>query len=145
VTVLRICAACDEALPLSAFQRHPGGRDGLRSSCRECEAARYAANAPTPEERRRRNLWTKYRLTPEAFDALLASQGGVCSICETDAPGARGWHVDHNHACCPGRRSCGECVRGLLCAACNKGLGLFRDDPEALRRAALYLIERTPA
>jgi hypothetical protein len=27
--------------------------------------------------------------------------------------------TDHDHECCPGRRSCGHCVRGVVCATCN--------------------------
>ena len=29
--------------------------------------------------------------------------------------------------------------RGMLCANCNAGLGLFKDNPQALRQAAEYL------
>lgn len=47
--------------------------------------------------------------------------------------------VDHDHTCCPGKRSCGRCVRGLLCNRCNRALGQFGDDIETLRRAVAYL------
>lgn len=33
------------------------------------------------------------------------------------------------------------CVRGMLCATCNRILGHFRDDPVALFRLGLYLID----
>lgn len=37
--------------------------------------------------------------------------------------------IDHDHACCPGRLSCGNCVRGLLCSLCNKLIGLAKENP----------------
>lgn len=32
-------------------------------------------------------------------------------------------HVDHDHRCCPGETSCGNCVRGLTHETCNKRIG----------------------
>lgn len=32
-------------------------------------------------------------------------------------------HIDHDHTCCPGSRSCGNCVRGILCEGCNLQIG----------------------
>lgn len=91
----------------------------------------------------RKALLARYGLTQEAFDALLAEQGGRCAICgSTDPKTHHGrWHIDHDHSCCPNRdqRTCGECVRGLLCGQCNLGLGHFEDDPERLKAAIRYL------
>lgn len=52
-------------------------------------------------------------------------------------------HVDHDHACCAGSTSCGECVRGGLCPTCNVGLGMFQDSPELLNSAIRYLSGNT--
>jgi hypothetical protein len=79
-------------------------------------------------------------LTAQAFDTLLASQGGTCAICASPEPGAAEWAVDHDHDCCPSRKSCcGKCVRGLLCVRCNVGLSYFDDEPARMQAAAAYV------
>jgi hypothetical protein len=68
-----------------------------------------------------------YGLEDPQFDAMFAAQGGRCLICrESEATS-----VDHCHA--TGR------IRGILCRACNAGLGLLRDDTALMRAAAAYL------
>lgn len=72
----------------------------------------------------------------EVFDALYQAQGGKCAICETDKGSSTGKDgrrlaVDHCHAT--------GAVRGLLCGNCNRMLGLVKDSPELLRKAAQYL------
>jgi hypothetical protein len=99
---------------------------------------RYEAHQ---EELRLRRL-AQYGLTQEAFDVLFASQGNCCAICKATTPGkGKGrWHIDHDHACCPTpAQSCGRCVRGILCAGCNPGLGSFHDDVTILLAAVAYL------
>ena len=76
-----------------------------------------------------------YGLTNEQLAAML----GRCAICGTTEPGTKGWQVDHDHACCPGVGSCGNCVRGVLCVECNMGIGRFHDDPARLLAAIDYL------
>jgi hypothetical protein len=44
--------------------------------------------------------------------------------------------IDHYHGCCPPKRSCDLCRRGLACSKCNSLIGLAGDDPDRLRRIA---------
>ncbi len=115
------CAGCLKVKPNKEFGRSAGTPSGLKSRCRICTATYYS-------ERRRKLL---YGLSPEAYQKLWAQSGGVCPICKEGLTAAS-VAIDHCHA--TGK------VRGLLCRRCNRGLGIFRDDPEALRRAAAYLL-----
>ena len=64
---------------------------------------------------------------------------GTCEICLKPDRGGRRLAVDHDHSCCPERKSCGDCVRGFLCWDCNRGLGTFQDSGEYLLSAYRYL------
>ena len=81
----------------------------------------------------------RYGLDPEKYQDLLKAQDYKCGICGSGDPGRPNWSVDHDHSCCPGKSSCGACVRKLLCIRCNAGLGMFKDSPELLTRAISYL------
>lgn len=155
----KTCIRCEVAKPVSAFSRFARAKDGLQRWCKDCQRehrkAQYAADPDKYRERsrayyravgnrpefNRRNNLRKYGLTPESFDAMLVRQNGVCAICRTPEPGGKHgqWHIDHDHSCCPGQRTCGKCIRGLLCDGCNIGLGHFGDDRERLLAAAGYL------
>lgn len=77
-----------------------------------------------------------YNLTPDKFDSMVIAQLGRCANALCDEPLD---HVDHDHSCCSGERSCGECVRGLLCRRCNLTLGNANDDAERLLGLVGYL------
>jgi hypothetical protein len=62
-------------------------------------------------------------MTRETFTRLLAEQGNACGMCHEVFTERSVIFVDHDHRCCPEKRSCGRCVRGLLCLRCNTGLG----------------------
>lgn len=106
------------------------------SKCRECKKA----ESRTPQARDK-HLRNRYNITLDQYNQMLSDQNGQCALCGTNEPGGRGtWHIDHNHSCCPkAGRSCGRCIRGLLCQNCNTGLGHFRDNAQALARASLYV------
>lgn len=131
------CFGCRSWLTLERFSRSSGKKDGLQPRCKACAKAIYNH---THAEVRSANRKGKYGLSADAFQNLLDKQDGRCAICRTDDCGPRFWAVDHDHACCAGQRSCGNCVRGVLCGQCNVGLGSFRDDAHRLRRAIEYLL-----
>lgn len=95
-------------------------------------------------ELRAQQLWTRYRITVERFERMLEEQQGACAICQTLDPGggSNQWHIDHDHQCCPGRKSCGECVRGLLCDRCNRHVLVVVEGP-LLAPALAYLRRRS--
>lgn len=146
---MKTCSGCGLSKPLTSFSNHKGFKDGRNSKCKDCksEQARehYKANKDAILARQKElgsnrasELRRKFKLTLEDYEALLESQGGVCKICG-DLPSEKNLSVDHDHACCPGKFTCGQCIRGLLCNDCNVAIGLMKDSPGRLRAAAEYL------
>lgn len=67
-----------------------------------------------------------------SYDDALKVYGARCGACGTDRPGGKGiFCVDHCHV--SGK------VRGLLCNACNLGIGLLGDSADSIRKALHYL------
>lgn len=91
----------------------------------------YADKHPDKvQAKRERRKLKVYGLTPEKYNLMLLSQGGICAICHL-ARGIRKLAVDHDHET--------GVVRGLLCQFCNTALGKFLDDIKILKRAIEYL------
>jgi hypothetical protein len=120
----KLCSTCEIYLPLGNFTAKTGGVTGFNNQCKTCVRWDY--------------LRRTYNLSPLVFKIILERQGSVCAICGT-VPDV--WHVDHDHAHCPGERSCGNCVRGLLCQLCNTVIGAAGDRVGVLRKAIRYLEE----
>lgn len=85
-------------------------------------------------------------LTTSEARELFALQGFECGMCghplhEWSGEGRIPFFVDHDHACCGSRGSCGKCVRGFLCRACNTYLGAIKDDPDNAPRFAKTIRE----
>ncbi|MEV6485240.1 endonuclease domain-containing protein [Streptomyces sp. NPDC051576] len=113
------CRGCGEHKPISEYSILSAA--GLpRPYCKPCNSERVRLG--------------NYSVTKEFVDLLLEFQCGRCAICGAPDSGTKAMHVDHDHMCCPGRRSCGDCVRGLLCSTCNwRGLAWYEALPSALR------------
>lgn len=107
------------------------------------ERAKQRATAwrfANPEKARSADYKHRYGVTAEEVEALFEAQGGLCRICDKPLQkkgrGPLSMHVDHCHIT--------SRVRGILCAHCNRGLGLFEDDVERMSRAIQYLETETP-
>lgn len=158
---MKRCKKCGESKPLDDFYRDAACRNGYRPECKGCNLAakkrwyernrrraidrtiawqrenpeKYRAKqrayrAAHPDMDRAGHLKRKFGLRPEDYARMLSEQLGGCAICGSSAR-ALNLHVDHNHDT--------GAVRGLLCQRCNHGIGLLREVPELLHRAAEYL------
>ena len=134
------CNKCSTVKPFADFYRDRTGKYGLSAYCKECAKAKTKKyREDDPRRKRGNDLRHKFNVTIEWYEGKLEEQGGVCAICERPDPSGRSLAVDHDHSCCPGKTSCGECVRSLLCGNCNTGIGKFQDDVQLLQAAIAYL------
>lgn len=85
-----------------------------------------------------RALKSNFGITLDDYMRMLEEQGGVCSICRKP-PVRERLCVDHDHSCCSGVRTCGRCIRGLICRRCNSMLGFVDDNVDRLRSAIAYI------
>lgn len=131
------CAACGDGVPL------------LKSTsgtlkCATYMRARRKALHSRPEIKAYHRDYNRARrygfANAAAMLAAIESVGSQCEICERPLT-RRTARFDHDHACCPSDAdvTCGRCVRGILCNACNSALGLLQDDPALMRKAAAYV------
>jgi hypothetical protein len=154
----RTCRRCGSAKSIEEFPKRNAKTPHSRQNwCRACCNEYYRAYRNDPVRReeilkksraawasdtdrnRNRRLQHHYGITLAQYNEMLEEQQGQCAICRGANADARALVVDHDHACCAGHRSCGACVRGLLCHHCNVVLAMAKDDPSTLRAAVRYL------
>lgn len=114
------CTKCKQEKPKTAefFPLHNRKSNGFDSWCRACRSS-YRS-----EIRR-----GQYRdmIDDVSLKNIIATTFS-CTICGDNGDLV----VDHDHST--------KKIRGVLCNKCNKGLGLFRDSPDLLEYARIYLL-----
>lgn len=113
------CRICKTNKPLQDFYKKARG---YCSECKPCSLIRSRIGHI------KRKL-TKYGVDQNIINTILKSDHVDCSICGIDISGK--FHIDHCHK--RGK------FRGLLCAHCNTGLGLFKESQTNLLKAVEYL------
>ncbi len=141
----RACTKCGDVKPLTDefFYPQKGYKHGLTRWCRDCRT-KYSVELNKEKKDEYRANWAreargndidkyrarefaremkKYGTTIEWYRDKLLRQCGLCAICRhlSHHHGTiQRLQVDHDHNCCDLRtKSCGKCLRGLLCADCN--------------------------
>lgn len=160
------CIKCGQVKPLTEFTFHNRDKGQHRNFCHDCEKdwIRKYHKSPQGKDARkewvennkekieeyiklykkypifkenmrrysRKNTLKQFGLTQEDYDKILQSQNGHCAICGNGTNGnKKNFCVDHDH-------ETGK-VRGLLCHNCNVSVGLMKESPLLLRKAAEYL------
>ena len=150
----KYCPQCGETKIRLNFYKHPSTKDKLTKLCKDCYAENTKERRALPGNKERQRLaqekWRKnpknkraelssrykaqYGITLDIYEEMLEKQNGKCYICGNEANyNGKPLYVDHCH-------DSGK-VRKLLCQHCNTGLGMFRDNPELLIKAADYVKE----
>lgn len=131
------CSTCQQLLPLDQFHKNKASRKGHSYECKPCCKSRSKRRWQEMENKAeycRRNVLRQYGITPAEYNRMFLAQDGLCAICSRPEEGSKNLSVDHDHVT--------GVVRGLLCAKCNQGIGLLREDPAIMRGAIQYITTR---
>ena len=158
----KTCLGCTKSLPIDDFHLVRVGEPWRQSRCKRCFYAavqawekrnpnhkhidkNYARRARLADpdkfklKDRKNDLRKNYGLTLEQYNDLLAAHNHVCAICRVPNQSNRNLAIDHDHACCRGHKSCGKCIRGLLCGRCNSALERLETVDDWENKAREYL------
>lgn len=114
------------------LKRRKAKRECQRQNREHSNAYERERRAKNPKAFRQTRLKTRYGLTHDDYQKLYEKQAGVCALC-LDRPAS---DVDHDHAT--------GVVRGLLCRACNLGIGMFGENIDRIKRVIVYLSTPRP-
>lgn len=158
----KFCNKCGVVKIISLFSKNKTRKGGVNGFCKDCSKSyriknidkykKYSAeykevNKDSIKEKRKpyreknafkisqqvrsRKFKSRYGITKEQYDLMCGLQEFECLICNRQVLFPERLNVDHDH-------KTGK-IRGLLCGDCNRGLGCFKDNPEALKNAIKYL------
>lgn len=140
--MMKKCTKCNEVKPLTEFHRRAASNDGLEYKCKSCVSKYYSTylkRSGFEQRNRQTHLFRTYNITSELYENLLEQQNQSCALCgKHKSEFKRRLAVDHDHTCCPGSRSCGRCIRGLLCAPCNTFLGKVESGVVTIEQIETY-------
>lgn len=88
---------------------------------------------------RRSHLKNTYCMSIEQYQELIVKQNNLCLLCNKPLDLTINNHIDHDHKCCDGEKSCGKCIRGVLHDQCNRYIAMIERYPNLLAPALKYI------
>lgn len=129
---LKLCKACKVQKAYEEFHKHKTTKDRHNIYCKECVYLKVNTwNKENPEKHflmvKNNHYKTNYKISYNDYLELYDKQEGCCKICNKHKELL---HVDHEEGTFK--------VRSLLCGTCNRGIGMFYENPIYLYNAAKY-------
>jgi hypothetical protein len=145
------CKACRNAYQKQRRANSPEIQAQNRAACRDYHARnRESGNARSskrywdnremaleinrqwreahPEWVKENRLKIRYGITLETYNEMLTEGDNACWRCSKPFSDSVRAILDHDHSCpsgeCAGYKSCGLCLRGVLCLLCNSRLSV---------------------
>lgn len=141
---MKICVKCNEEKDIELFAKGKNYKDGRRGTCKKCHTAYvkkyYNTNPDKKAAKNKMNTFYKpnyiaHHITEDQYNKMLSLHDGKCHSCKDKIATS----IDHDHSCCSGQRSCGKCIRGVLCNQCNTALGLLADSRQKILNLLEYI------
>ena len=95
---------------------------------------------------RYKEVLKKHKINAEQYNELFETHEGLCAICKRhetrmsrNGVTTTRLALDHCHTCEDNGYKGIQVIRGMLCGACNKAIGLLEDNIEFLKSAIQYL------
>jgi hypothetical protein len=139
---MKTCTTCNTEKSLSEFFKDGRNKDKHNRQCKPCFKAYQNKWIDENKDKKAKSnaSWyyrTKHNITYEEFIERAAKQNNKCALCSIDLTFDKIQDskavMDHCHTT--------GVKRGVLCYACNLGLGKFKDNIEALQKSVNYLKE----
>ena len=113
-----------------ATDRKDYQRKWIAANREHVRAQKKAHKEANEDKYRDQEYQRRYGIGLKQYNEMMQEQEAACLLCG-HSPDDERLYIDHCHDT--------KAIRGLLCCQCNAALGMLRDNPVLMRKAADYV------